>query len=85
MLKLWSDAVLLSFETQQVIGLRMLRIAKGGSRAHAEARRMVSEKLAASLDAAATVLRGGSGQKVLGQVRGRVRRNARRLARRRAR
>ncbi len=51
MLKSWvklsSDAALLGFEAQQVIGLRLLRIAAGGEAASLETERMVTEKIAA--------------------------------------
>jgi hypothetical protein len=46
-MKLSSDAALLGFEAQQVIGLRLLRIAAGGEGASFETERMVTEKIAA--------------------------------------
>ena len=46
-MKLSSDAALLGFEAQQVIGLRLLRIAAGGEAASFESERMVTEKIAA--------------------------------------
>jgi hypothetical protein len=50
--KLTSDAALLGFEAQQVIGLRLLRIAAGGEAASFESERMVTEKIAAFGEAA---------------------------------
>ncbi len=50
--KLTSDAALLGFEAQQVIGLRLLRIAAGGQAASFESERMVTEKIAAFGEAA---------------------------------
>lgn len=47
-LRLGFDAWLLGFESANVIALRMLRVAGGGSTAAAEAQRMVSEKLTAA-------------------------------------
>lgn len=47
-LRLGFDAWLLGFESANVIALRMLRVAGGGSAAAAEAQRMVSEKLTAA-------------------------------------
>jgi hypothetical protein len=41
------DAVLLGFETQRVIGLRLAKIAAGGPAAQVEAHRMVMEKTTA--------------------------------------
>jgi hypothetical protein len=46
-MKLTSDAALLGFEAQQVIGLRLLRIAAGGEAASFETERMVTEKITA--------------------------------------
>ena len=51
-MKLSSDAALLGFEAQQVIGLRLLRIAAGGEGASFETGRMVTEKIAAFGEAA---------------------------------
>jgi hypothetical protein len=82
MFKFWYDAAMLSFEAQQVIALRMMRLSRGGRHARTEAGRMVTEKVAESMAAAATLLRGGSGGAVVAQVRRRVRRNSRRLSRR---
>ena len=61
MFKFWYDAAMLSLEAQRVVGLRMMKIAGGGPGAHAEASRMVTEKIAASLTAATTLMCGGSG------------------------
>lgn len=82
MFKFWYDAAMLSIESQHVIGLRMMRLAGGGKIAHDEASLMVTEKMAASLAAAATLMSGGSGDAVMAQVRKCVRSNSRRLSRR---
>jgi hypothetical protein len=54
------------FEAQQVIGLRLAKIAGGGVAATTEMNRMVSEKMAAALEAqhmaAAAALTGAAGQ-----------------------
>ena len=42
-----ADVWLLGFEAAAVIGLRGFRIAQGGAAAHAEAQRMIGEKIAA--------------------------------------
>lgn len=81
MVKLWFGAAMLSLEAQQVIALRMMKLAMGGPKAQAEAARMVTEKLSASMAAAATLLRGGTGHAIVSQVRRRVRSNSRRLSR----
>jgi predicted oxidoreductase len=81
MLKFWYDATMLSLESQRVVGLRMMTLAGGGKNAQAEASRMVTEKFAASMAAAVTLMCGGSGEAVLAQVRKKVRSNSRRLSR----
>ena len=48
------DLTLAGFEAQRVIGLRLMKLAAGGPAANAEARKMVTEKLAASAEAADT-------------------------------
>jgi hypothetical protein len=78
---LWHQLMMLSLESQAVIGLRMLRVAKGGKPASTEARRMLTEKVAAGTVAAATLLTGGGVVKAVKKTRTRVRRNARRLMR----
>jgi hypothetical protein len=81
MFKFWYGATMLALEAQQVVALRMMKFAMGGARAQTEAGRMVTEKVSASMAAAATLLRGGTGHAVVAQVRRRVRSNSRRLSR----
>jgi hypothetical protein len=81
MFKFWYGAAMLSLEAQQVIALRMMKFALGGAAAQAEAGRMMTEKVSASMAAATTLLRGGSGHSVVRQMRRRVRANSRRLSR----
>jgi hypothetical protein len=84
------NAVQLGIEAQSVIALRMLRFASGGARMEAEAKRMVTEKVAAAVEAqTATVLAAVSGRpqhvvanKALKVFKKRVRANRRRLSRR---
>ena len=78
--KLGLDATLLTMESQQVIGLRLAKLAAGGSAAQAEAQRMVSEKIAAANEAAHLLARGGSTSKVMAGYRRKVQANMRRLA-----
>ena len=47
-LRIGTDAMVLGLEASSVIGLRSLKIAQGGPRAEAEAKRMVAEKLEAA-------------------------------------
>ena len=79
----------LGFDAQNIIALRMMRLAAGGARGSNEARRMVVEKIAAGVEAQSAavlgVLAGRKDTVVAGQVlRGlqkRVRANKRRLSR----
>src|SRR3954463_15437035 len=47
-LKLTNEMALLGLEAQQVIGMRLMRIAAGGKGARSENERMVTEKIAAA-------------------------------------
>ncbi len=74
-------AFMLAVESNQVIALRLLKLAHGGPHAQAEASRMVTEKLSEAMAAGVTLMTGGSNAKVIAQYRRRVRANARRLSR----
>lgn len=78
--KLGVDATLLAIESQQVIGLRMVKLSIGGAAAQAEAQRMVSEKVSAASEAAMLMATGGSTRRVVAGYRRKVRANARRLS-----
>jgi hypothetical protein len=88
-LALSAQTALLGWEAQRVIALRLMRIAGGGARGQAEAQRMVTEKLAAAVEAqavlAASAIEGGAnhraGKKMLDVYGKRVRANRRRLSR----
>jgi hypothetical protein len=79
----------LGFDAQNVIALRMMRFAQGGPRGQDEARRMVSEKIAAGVEVQTAAIAGVmTGQKdtvvvrkVLRGLQKRVRANKRRLSR----
>ena len=75
------DAARLGGETQEVMALRFLKLARGGRAAKAEAQRMVTGKGVAVAEAAATLATGGSMKKVVRRVRSRVSQNKRRLSR----
>jgi hypothetical protein len=88
-LALSAQAAALGWEAQNVIALRLMRIAGGGARGQAEAERMMTEKFAAAFEAQAVVtasaMQGGAdhraGQKLLDVYGKRVRANRRRLSR----
>jgi hypothetical protein len=75
------DAARLGRETQEVMALRLLKLAGGGGAARVEAQRMVMEKGVAFAEAAAILAIGGSVKKVVRRVRSRVSENKRRLSR----
>jgi len=85
MFRLWMDASLawtqLCQEAQQVMILRFVKLAAGGSAGQREAERMVTEKGFALAEAMGTLALGGSPEKVMRGYRSRVRANKRRLSR----
>lgn len=80
MLNPFCAAFLLAFEAQRVIELRLVRIAWGGTEAQAEMISMVSEKVAAAMEAANTIMAGGSHDQVIARYRELVAANVQRLA-----
>ena len=81
MFKPWWDLGMLAAESQQVIWLRYLRLAAGGSKASAETRRRVSEKVAVAAQAGLGVMLGDDSGRVVARYRKKVRANRRRLSR----
>jgi hypothetical protein len=83
------QATRLGWEAQSVIALRMMRLATQSAGSQTEARRMVTEKVAAFAEAqagaAGAAIKGGKNhrvaKKVLGVCKKRVRANRRRLKR----
>jgi hypothetical protein len=76
------DLTLAGFEAQRVIALRLMKLATAGPAANIEARKMVVEKLVASVEASTTLAKGGSAHKVLRRYRTIMRANEKRLSRR---
>ena len=85
MFRAWIDVAFASsrlcYESQEVVNLRLAKIALGGADSHAEAQRMVAEKGFALAEAVATLSGGGSMKKVIGRYRRHVRTNMCRLSR----
>jgi hypothetical protein len=85
-----SQAALLGLEAQNVMALRLMRLAAGGALAQSESTRMISEKMLAlgeaQTAAALATIKGGKNpyvaKKVLGVYKKRVRGNRRRLTKR---
>src|SRR6478672_12375104 len=78
-MKLALDTSMLALETQQVIGLRFLKLTLGGPAASREANRMMAEKMIAFGEAAAKVATGSTAGSVVKGYRKKVRANRRRL------
>ena len=76
----WLAGTLLAFESCEVIGLRLAKLAVGDDDADDEARLMVSEKVEAMLEAGASLMAGASAATVIGRYRQHVAANARRLS-----
>ena len=85
MLKLWMefafDSAMLCAEAQQVVGLRLMKLASGGVHAEREAFRMVAEKGIAFTEAATSLAAGAPVERVMRRYRSIVRANRRRLSR----
>jgi hypothetical protein len=73
------DLALLCAEVQEVMGLRLMKIASGGVHAEREARLMVAEKSIAFADAALCLASGASIDRVMHRYRKLVRANKHRL------
>ena len=77
----WLSIARLALESNHVIALRWMKLARGGPAAGLEAARMVTEKVQEGTAAAQTLAAGGSHCKVVARYRKRVRANASRLKR----
>ncbi len=81
---LMMETATLAVEAQQVMALRLAKLAAGGTAAQTEAARMVSEKVVAYAEASTMLARGKSPETVMRRYRTRVRANSRRLTASRA-
>jgi len=78
--RLFHSWMMLALEANQVVGLRMLKMMAGGTRARREAELMVREKVEEAIRAGASVMAGASGEAIIGRYRRRVAANAKRLS-----
>jgi hypothetical protein len=74
------EATMLALEANVVIGLRSIKVARGGVDAVQEINLMVQEKVDAAAEALATLVGGGSVEAIPSGYRQRVTLNARRLS-----
>jgi hypothetical protein len=77
----WFNLAMLVAESQQVVGLRMMKLALGGPKAIEEANRMMVEKMSEATHAASRLMLGASPDSIVRTYRRRVRANSRRLLR----
>jgi hypothetical protein len=76
----WMASAMLAFECCEVIGLRLTKLAAGDGAADDEAALMVSEKVDAMFETAASLMAGASAADVIDRYREHVAANARRLS-----
>ncbi|MCX5517352.1 hypothetical protein OSH10_02790 [Kaistia defluvii] len=77
----WLNLNRLAFESQQVVLLRMIKLAAGGANAQREAELMMREKVLAATQSSLRMAGGASLDSVVRSYRQKVRANARRLSR----
>jgi len=78
----WYPAMMLAVESNNVIDIRLRKIATGGVDAMSETRLMVSEKVEAALEARKMLMRGEGSAEIISFYRKHVAANAQRLTRR---
>ena len=76
----WANLMMLGIESQQVIYLRLAKIAAGGPQAALEAQLMVSEKIHQGVSAGTRLLFGATPNSVVRSYRRKVRANRKRLS-----
>jgi hypothetical protein len=76
---LFNPLMMLALEANNVIALRLMKLMRGGRAAKREAHLMVSEKIAAAVEASASLATGASGHDVVRRYRQHVAANAKRL------
>jgi hypothetical protein len=71
--------MILAFEAQKVVELRLVRLAWGGREGRDEMHSMVAEKIDAAMEATGTLMTGGSPETVIARYREHVAANTKRL------
>jgi hypothetical protein len=77
---MFHSLMMLAVEANRVVGLRMMKLMRGGKSARREAELMVSEKIDAAFKAGASLMAGASGNEIVRRYRRRVAANAKRLS-----
>jgi hypothetical protein len=75
----WHTIMMLAIESHGVVGLRLMKLASGGSDAQVEAELMLREKIDAAFEAGATLFAGGSMDRIVDRYREHVSANSSRL------
>jgi hypothetical protein len=76
----WITVSLLALESSEAIGLRIVKLARGGVDAENEARLLVTEKIVAVVDTSMRLLCGATTSDVIGRFREQVAANVLRLS-----
>jgi hypothetical protein len=72
--------MMLALEANHVVGLRLMKLMRGGKRARRESQLMINEKIDAAFKAGASIMAGASANTVVRGYRRRVAANAKRLS-----
>jgi len=83
--QVFNSLMKLAVDASHVVGLRMMKLVRGGRQARREAELMVTEKIDAAFEAGTRLLAGASGDEIVRRYRRRVAANAKRLKRTRRR
>jgi hypothetical protein len=75
------DALMLAVDANRVIGMRLAKLMLGGRSARREAKLMITEKMAAAIEAGGKLMTGASADDIVRLYRRRVASNAKRLSR----
>jgi hypothetical protein len=73
------STIMLAFEAQKVIELRLVRLAWGGQEGRNKMQSMVTQKINAAMEATGTLMIGGSPETVIARYREHVAANTKRL------
>ena len=76
---MFTSLMMLAVEANGVVALRMMKLARGDRSARREAELMISEKIHAAFEAAASLMAGASGDEIVNRYRQHVAGNAKRL------
>ena len=83
--RIFNSLTMLAAESNYVVGLRMMKLMRGGGGARREAKLMIREKIDAATKAGASLIAGASADEIVRQYRKRVTANAKRLGKARIR